>query len=173
MNLSNWMRARARTLGMIAVGSTAWLVAFPLAWQFWPAAASLQPDRRVFVALELAAAPALIIFLMTCACLRIFDTPSTEAPLRGSESQRLKINQRVLTNTIEQAWVFVPLLLALAVRLPPGRLKLLPVATAFWCAGRLMFWAGYHVAPHWRAPGFDWTFLTSLTLVLAFLATLV
>jgi hypothetical protein len=65
----------------------------------------------------------------------------------------------------------VLLLLALATRLPPQHLKLLPIAVAIWCAGRVLFWAGYHVAPPWRAPGFDWTFYTSALLAAWFLRT--
>jgi hypothetical protein len=54
----------------------------------------------------------------------------------------------VLTHTVEQSWIFVPLVLALSPRLAPGQLKLLPIAVSVWCAGRVMFWVGYHVAPH-------------------------
>ncbi len=111
--------------------------------------------------------------MMVCACFRLFDTPSAEDPFLGSESQRFRINQRVLSNTIEQFLVFVPLVLALAPRLPVGQVKLLPIAVTAWCLGRLMFWIGYHVAPHWRAPGFDWTINTSFLLAGWFVYTLI
>ena len=38
--------------------------------------------------------------------------------------------------------------------------------------GGLLFWGGYHVAPVWRAPGFDWTFLTTLLVGGCFVRTL-
>ena len=169
--LATWLQQRTRTLIGIAIGTVTWLLATAVAWQCWPAVTLATTDRIPY-ALQLAAAPALLILLMTCSCLRLFDTVEAEDPLRDRVSPRFRINQRVLTNTVEQAWIFVPLLLALATRLPDGQLRVLPIATAFWCAGRLMFWAGYHVAPHWRAPGFDWTFWTSGVVAGWFVCTL-
>jgi hypothetical protein len=159
--VSAWMRARRSTLVGIGAGAVAWAVAFAVAWQWWPTAPPVPPADRVSYALQLGAAPAILMLLMVCSCFRLFDTVGAENPFLGAESQRFRVNQRVLTNTVEQTLVFVPLLLALAPRLPSGQLKLLPIAVLIWCAGRVMFWRGYHVAPHWRGPGFDWTICTS------------
>jgi hypothetical protein len=74
----------------------------------------------------------------------------------------------VLTNTVEQSAAFSPLILARAARLPPEQQKLLPVAVTIWCTGRLMFSIGYHARPHWRAPGFDWTFYTTALLAVRY-----
>ena len=172
-SLSAWARERRRTIQVVALGTVSWAIVFGAAWMLWPAAPLVPPADRVSYALQLGAAPAIVMLLMTCACLRLFDTPRAEDPRLGAESERFKINQRVLTNTVEQSWIFLPLVLALSPRLSPGQLKLLPIAVSVWCAGRLMFWVGYHVAPHWRAPGFDWTFNTSCLLAGWFLYTLV
>ncbi len=170
-DISAWIRARRPTLVAIGIGTTSWASVFSAAWLLWPSSPSVPPGDPISYALQLAAAPAVLVLLMICSCLRLFDTAQAENPLVGAESQRFKVNQRVLTNTVEQGAAFVPLLLALATRLPPAQLKLLPIAVAVWCAGRVMFWGGYHVAPHWRAPGFDWTFYTSALLAGCYLST--
>lgn len=170
--LVTWLRERRAIIKGIAIGSATWPLAFAAAWAWWPVSEAAPADRIAYV-LELAAAPAILLLLMISACMRLFDTASAENPLLGGESQRWKINQRVLANTVEQLAVFVPLLFAVATRLPPTQLRLLPIAVTLWCTGRLMFWIGYHVAPHWRAPGFDWTFLTSWLLAGWFIYTLV
>jgi hypothetical protein len=159
-----WFRERRATLLGIAVGTSSWLAAFCISWLLWPASRPVPSDERISYALGLLAGPATLILLMICSCFRLFDTPRAEDPLLGAESQRFKINQRVLTNTVEQCAAFSPLVLALAVRPPPAQQKLLPIAVTIWCAGRMMFWIGYHVRPHWRAPGFDWTFYTTALL---------
>jgi MAPEG family len=170
-SLTAWIRPRLRTLVGVTLGSTSWAAAFALAWHFWAAAPPVPAAERVAYALQLVAWPALVLLPMIAACFRLFDTDRAEDPLAGAESRRFRINQRVLTNTVEQGAVFVLLVLALATRLPPQHLKLLPIAVTIWCVGRLLFWAGYHVAPAWRAPGFDWTFYTSALLAAWFLYT--
>lgn len=169
--LATWMRERSATIKAITIGSVTWPPALLAAWSLWPA--SSPPPDRIAYALQLAAAPAIMMMLMISACMRLFDTAGAENPLLGAESKRHKLNSRVLSNTLEQLVIFVVLLLALATRLPPSQLKLLPVATALWCTGRVMFWIGYHIAPHWRAPGFDWTFYTTSLLAGWFIYTLV
>jgi len=169
-DFSTWIRARRQTLRGIAIGTTTWASAFGAAWSLWPPLPAMPSGGRVAYALQLAAVPAVLTLLMVCACFRLFDTAQAEDPLAGSESQRFRVNQRVLTNTVEQAAAFVPIILALATRLPPAQLKLLPIAVLIWSSGRLLFWGGYHLAPHWRAPGFDWTFYTTALLAAWYVA---
>ncbi len=170
--LGRWFAERRAILTGIGVGSVTWPLAFGATWLLWPEPAVVPHAERVAYALGLLAAPALILFAMISACMRLFDRAGAENPFASAESPRFKINQRVITNTLEQAAVFGALVLALATRLPDAELKLLPVAVAVWCAGRLLFWAGYHVAPHWRAPGFDWTLMTAALLGGCFVYTL-
>lgn len=172
-SLAVWARERRLTLTVVAAGTVSWAVVVGAAWMLWPTVTPVPSADRVAYALQLGAAPAILMLLMICACFRLFDTPRAEDPRLGAESERFKINQRVLTNTVEQGWAFVPLVLALSPRLSPGQLKLLPIAVSVWCAGRVMFWVGYHVAPHWRAPGFDWTISTTFLLAGWFLYTLI
>jgi hypothetical protein len=170
--LATWMHERRATLKGVMIGSATWPPAFLIAWTVWPTT-NVAPAERLSYVLQLAAAPAFVLFLMISSCMRLFDTVSAENPLLGGESERWKINQRVLSNTTEQLAVFALLLFAIATRLPASQVKLLPIAVTLWCAGRVMFWIGYRVAPHWRAPGFDWTFMTTTLLAGWFVYTLV
>ncbi len=169
--ISAWIRERRATLMAIGIGTTSWAGVFSAAWLLWPRPPTVSPGERVSYALQLAAAPAMLVLLMVCSCFRLFDTARAEDPLAGAESRRFKVNQRVLTNTVEQSAAFVPLVLASATRLSSAQLKLLPISVAVWCTGRALFWGGYHIAPNWRAPGFDWTFYTCALLAAWYVST--
>lgn len=160
--LQQWVSARWSTLRMILVGSLSYPIVFFACWKLWPEVAPIAaPVDRVLFALQLCVAPAAILFWRIFACMRLMDTPGAENPFAGAESHKWKLNSRVLQNTLEQAAIFIPVLLGLAVRLNPAHLKLLPILVTIWCVGRVLFWAGIHKDLTWRAVGFDWTFYSS------------
>lgn len=163
---------KRRQLGLILFGFLSWGLALWLCLTLWPqmAARPAAVDRLLY-ALQLLALPAVLATLHLMSCFRVFD-PAAADPLAGAESRRWKINQRALQNTVEQSWIFVPLLLALSVRLDPADLHILPIATGLWIIGRLAFWIGYRIDPQWRGPGFEWTLSSSLLLLGWFIATL-
>lgn len=74
-------------------------------------------------------------------------------PLAGQDSRFLLVNQRVITNTVEQTLIFAPALLALAAAVPAEQMPAVLAAAAVFALARLVFWAGYLVAPMVRAPG--------------------
>lgn len=75
-------------------------------------------------------------------------------PLSGHETQRMRVNQRYLQNTLEQTVIFLVGLLGLAVYMEDGNRMRAVLATAVvWTIGRLAFWAGYHVSSTWRGIG--------------------
>lgn len=166
-----WLEPRMPMIRAITVGNVTWFAAAAFAWLAWP---ELEPRiglaERLALAIELAAAPAAITLAMVLSCMRLFDTERAEDPLANAESREWRINQRVLSNTIEQGFIFIPALAALAVRIDAAHLAVLPMAVTLWCAGRLLFWFGYRQSVRWRAPGFDWTLNTTLA-VFAWLAT--
>jgi hypothetical protein len=166
-----WLEPRKPMLRAITVGNVTWIAAAALAFVARPEIAPrIGTAERLALAAELAAVPAAVTLAMVLSCMRLFDTARAEDPLLNAESREWKINQRVLSNTIEQGFIFVPLLTALAVRIDAKHLAALPVAVSLWCAGRLVFWVGYRHSVRWRAPGFDWTLNTTLA-VLVWLAT--
>jgi hypothetical protein len=83
-------------------------------------------------------------------------------PRSGRETPFLITNQRVITNTVEQMAVFVPVLLACAAGATASRMPgVLALAGTFACA-RIVFWGGYLSAPIARAPGMAATALVNL-----------
>lgn len=169
----SWLEPRKSMIRAIGIGNVSWTAAAGLAYAAWPEVAVRGglAERITFVA-ELAIAPAAVIMLVVLSCMRLFDTAKAEDPFAGAESPEWKVNQRVLQNTVEQAAVFLPTLFAVAVRVDAARLRLLPIAVALWCTGRLLFWVGYRKSIVWRAPGFDWTLNTTLSLMALFVITL-
>ena len=173
MSLASWISARRQTLTSIVVGTLSWIAAFAIGWRLWPDGPELATagDRLVY-AVQLLAGVSVIVLLMVSACFRVFDTPAAEDPFANEESPGWKVHQRVLQNTVEQALIFVPALLALAIRIEPRHTRALAVLTALWVAGRLLFWIGYRIKPVLRGPGFEWTLFSSLTALGWFASTL-
>jgi hypothetical protein len=150
---------RQLTKALIAAGSLGGAAIYATAYALAPTTTA-EPIR---LALWLAAFPALVVYAMFFGCLRMRDSSPAAAtdPLAGSESERWKVNQRVLSNTVEQCAIFVPITLALATRLDAAHAQILPIATVCWTASRIAFWIGYRRGAVWRAPGMAWTHSTT------------
>jgi uncharacterized MAPEG superfamily protein len=145
----------------IAGGGLGGLAIYACGYLAWPAVTT-DPVR---LALWLAAGPGLVIYAMFLSCLRMRDSADAIDPFRGAESPRWKVNQRALTNTVEQAAIFVPVLLALSTRVDPAHARVLPLGVACWVVARLAFWIGYRFDQKWRAPGMAWTHVTTLVTI--------
>jgi hypothetical protein len=74
-------------------------------------------------------------------------------PLAGCEPRFLAVNQRAISNTVEQGLVFVPALLALAAGAPGALMPQVLALPVVFAVARCAFWAGYLVAPIGRALG--------------------
>jgi hypothetical protein len=109
-----------------------------------------------------------LVFALKCFCIAVLLTFLTgiEAvsherlvsmafdPLAGQDSDRLKVNNRYVQNTLEQLMLFLPGLLALAVYCESGAsMRAVIAATLVWSLARITFWIGYHIAPHHRVAG--------------------
>jgi hypothetical protein len=70
----------------------------------------------------------------------------------------LDINTRFILNTFEQFILYFIGNAALALYCPPDEARTLIILTSLFVAGRVLFWAGYHVNPYLRAFGFGITF---------------
>ena len=155
--------SRKATLQWIAFGLASAVAANVAAWLYWPAMDPVDAAvDRLLLAVQCCAAIGFVALLMLQGLWRLPDTPMAEDPLANAESRGWKINQRVYTNTVEQALIFVPIYLALSVRMDPHSVRMLPALMTIWCAGRLMFWAGYRYSLNARAIGMDWTTVTSV-----------
>jgi uncharacterized MAPEG superfamily protein len=75
-------------------------------------------------------------------------------PLSGFETQRLRIDQRYLQNTLEQIVVFGAALFGLAAYATGGSAMRTVLATAVvWVLMRFAFWIGYHFSAAMRGLG--------------------
>lgn len=88
-------------------------------------------------------------------------------PLAGRDDAMLLVNQRALTNTVEQLAGFAPALLALAAAAPVGWMRQIVAAGLVFAVARLAFWGGYLLGPLLRAPGMAATFAINLATLLA------
>jgi hypothetical protein len=167
------LAVRKLTGRWIAIGWCSFAVVMTVAWLLVPRLEPIAaPLDRLLLALQLTAGPGVVLLLILQGLWRMQDTLEAEADtLAGKESRRFKINQRVMSNTIEQALIFVPIYVAFAVRMDPEQVFWLPLLMGTWCLARLMFWLGYRLAPHYRAPGMDWTAGTALVTVVLLVMT--
>lgn len=170
---STLTESRKTTLKWIALGLVSAIAANVAAWVFWPRIDPIvDPVDRLLLAVQCCAGIGFIALLMLQGLWRLPDTPLAEDPLAGAESRRWKINQRVYTNTVEQALIFAPFYLALSIRMDPVSVYMLPALMTIWCVGRLLFWAGYQHSLNARAIGMDWTTVTTMVAAVWFVATL-
>lgn len=88
-------------------------------------------------------------------------------PLAGQDDWRLLVNQRALTNTVEQLASFAPAQLALSAGASPGYMPLVVAAGVVFAAARLVFWGGYMLGPLLRAPGMAATFFINVATLIA------
>jgi len=164
--------SRKTTVKWIAFGLASAIAVNAAAWLFWPAMDPVDAavDRLLF-AVQCCAGIGFVALLMLQGLWRLPDTPMAEDPLANAESRGWKINQRVYTNTVEQAVIFVPIYLALSVRMDPDDVHMLPALMTIWCIGRLLFWAGYRHSLNARVIGMDWTTVTNVLVAGWFIAS--
>jgi hypothetical protein len=68
------------------------------------------------------------------------------------------INNRFILNTFEQFTAYFIANAGLAMYCPLEEARTLPILTALFILGRILFWVGYHKNPYLRAFGFGITF---------------
>ncbi len=128
------------------------------------AEAALAPLAAGFLALLPGAA---VLAAMVLAQMGMRFVSGATDPASVEDPRPLRVGQRVIGNTVEQAAIFAPALVALAAleRASSGTLLALGLVFAL---SRLLFWVGYVVHPLGRAPGMGATVLVVLgTLVWA------
>jgi hypothetical protein len=164
---------RKLTQKWVAIGWCSFAVVFTAAWWLTPRLGPIaEPLDRLLFVLQLGAAPGFVLVCMLQGLWRMQDTLEAEDPFANKESLGFRINQRVLTNTIEQTMMFLPILIGFAIRMQPTQVYWLPLLVTFWCVARMMFWIGYRRALHLRAPGMDWTTGTLSVTAVLFVITL-
>jgi hypothetical protein len=165
--------ARKNMYPWIAAGLSSGIALNILAWLYWPRMAPVtDPVDRLLLALQCCSGVGFVALVMLQGLWRLPDGPRAEDPFANAESRGWKINQRVLTNTLEQALIFVPIFIGLSIRMDAEYAYMLPALMTIWCAGRFVFWAGYRHSLNARAIGMDWTTVTTVVAATWFVITL-
>jgi len=152
VEMMKWMAGGMAVGGGAAAGLWFGLPALP------PATDAI---ARIGQVLAMTAPVGAVILAMVVGCFRMFDTEHAMNPLKHMESQRYRITNRVLANTVEQAIVVLPPLLALGFLLEGPAFRLIPVIAGTWVISRLVFWAGYQLHMPSRGLGMVPTLLAS------------
>jgi uncharacterized membrane protein YecN with MAPEG domain len=87
-------------------------------------------------------------------------------PLLGADSERLRIQCRVMQNTLEQLVWFALCLVPLATYLQPAQARLIPIVCTFFALARFVYWWGYlRRGTLGRAPGVQLTYSLNIALL--------
>lgn len=109
-----------------------------------------------------------VLNLMVLTQMRLRVATGAVDPVAGRDARLLQVNQRALTNTVEQLAGFAPALLAVAAGVSPGWMPFVIAAGLVFGLARLAFWGGYLLGPLNRAPGMAASFAINVaTLVTA------
>ena len=144
----------AAGLAVILWGLLAWL-------DGWPGPI---PDagERIQLALKLAVGPVafLVVVVQTVALCRLLT--GAVDPLDDDAPRWRRVDMRVLSNTVEQTLIFLPLFLATAIVIRADESAWLPALAMAFVLGRIVFWIGYRQSTLSRAPGMSTAFYINL-----------
>lgn len=102
---------------------------------------------------------------------RFFTPQDIDGSALTAGTERARLLQSLLQNTLEQLALAVPVYVAWAVLAPIGWLPTLPVAACLFLLGRLLFFRGYTHGAAARSFGFALTFYPTIVLLLGVLGT--
>jgi len=153
--------------GAAAGVATMVLMVWTLSGTIAPAAIADTPADRLAYAVPWAVVAALPLVGMVAAVGNARAMSDAIDPTLGKESPAIKIDGRVLDNTLQQFVLFVVGMLALSVSLPLNRLNVVGAAAITFVVMRLAFWVGYRIRPVYRAFGFASTFYLNLAMLIA------
>jgi len=98
----------------------------------------------------------------------------TPADIHGSGltggTEKAKLLQALLQNTLEQSCLALPIYFATSIVAPASLLPVIPAAAAMFLVGRLFFFAGYAKGAPARAFGFGLTFYPTVFLLFLLMA---
>ncbi len=146
------MRVRSMLLSAcgIAAGTVLWL------W-FWHMVPCDPRESSAAIRMGIASA-ALLPGVAVLAAMIVVQIAARFAsgavdPTLGRDGRLLLLNQRAISNSVEQMVVFAPALLALSAACEAGAMPKVVALGLTFGAARLAFWFGYLIAPILRAPG--------------------
>lgn len=170
------MAAFTRTQAGVALGMGGGL-ALTIAAFLWPTLPSVEDDVAARLSLWLACAALASLWLLVAvgrlAGHRFFTPEDIEGGGLTAGTDRAKLLQSLIQNTLEQALLAVVAYGAWLWLAPPGRQGLVVICAVYFAIGRLFFFAGYARGAPWRALGFTLTFYPTVGLYLLLVPALV
>jgi hypothetical protein len=156
-------------VGRVAVAAPVTLAVALLAvfTDILPIPVSGDPAGRLALAAACALVPvvALILAVGRVANHRFFTPEDIHGSGLTQGSERAKIFQAILQNTLEQACLAVFTYSAAAILLPGPWLDVIPASVFLFVLGRILFAKGYSAGAPGRALGFGLTFYPTVVLV--------
>jgi uncharacterized MAPEG superfamily protein len=151
----------------VLVGGWAFSLAFflgvKLVWHWQPEAWGIADRLALVIKDAVVALIPGIIGICIVAAQRL--NPSMFVGQTPKPNSSVDNNNKFILNTFEQFTAYFVANAGLAMYCPPEEARSLPLLTALFVMGRILFWIGYHKNPYLRAFGFGITFYPT---VLAF-----
>jgi len=125
-------------------------------------------SARVTIAAWSLVLPAFVLFVCIArlAKHRFFTPEDIHGSGLTGGTDKAKLLQALLQNTLEQACLALPVYMATSIVAPAPLLPAVPAAAAMFLVGRLFFFAGYANGAPSRAYGFGLTFYPTVMLLL-------
>jgi len=144
--------------GMLAIGASVAVSAiiWVALWRLLPPLSGMDAiGARMLVALKCVAAATLFCLVAGVEAVAHERLQSNAFdPLQGHQTERLRVNQRYLQNTLEQLIVFAVGLFGIAAYLDSGSsMRIVIASTVVWILNRFAFWIGYHRSAAMRGLG--------------------
>lgn len=118
-----------------------------------------EPGARLTWALEWSLLPilTLMVSIMRVANHRFYSPDDIDGSGLTEGTPQVRVLRAILQNTLEQAVLAVAAYAIWAAAMPHGWLRVIPIAAAFFVAGRVLFTRGYARGAPGRATGFALT----------------
>jgi len=142
--ISNWIFSLAFFLGMKAV------------WHWTPADWSIADRLALMIKDAVFALLPCIVAICVVTAQRL--DPKMWVGRVAKPNSSLDINTRFINNTFEQFIAYFIANAGIAIYCPLEEARTLPILTALFLIGRVLFWIGYHKNQYLRAFGFGVTF---------------
>jgi uncharacterized membrane protein YecN with MAPEG domain len=103
---------------------------------------------------------------------RFFTPQDIDGGGFSEDTERARVLQSLLQNTLEQCCIAFIVYLAWAVIMPPAWMSVVPLAALAFALGRVLFFAGYMKGAPSRALGFTLAFYPSVIMALCIVANM-
>ena len=154
----------------VLVATVVFAMAYALQWPDYSSQSSVAPRLKLAALAALAPTAVLFACIARLARHRFFTPQDIHGSALTEGTERARLLQALLQNTLEQTALAVPIYLAAALLFPARLLPLVAAAAALFVVGRIQFFRGYAGGAPSRAMGFGLTFYPSVALLVSVVA---